>query len=122
MSQEVETDGNFAQLGYESSYVLVNLGSLQLLVIVQILAMAIFAILRLLYKTKRWAKTQLQKIFFNGILAFFEGTILVLLVMCSINISKAKTGDAPVNSSFWFAIVILLLCLANLLVVTSVLC
>ena len=34
MSQEVETDGNFAQLGYESSYVLVNLGSLQLIVIV----------------------------------------------------------------------------------------
>ena len=75
------------------------------------LVIAIVALLKLCSKTRKWADKQLKKFFFNEILAFFDGVILVLMTMATINIIQVRSENAPINFSFWFAIVVLMLCL-----------
>ena len=123
VSEKTEINqGNFAQLGYESAYILINMGSLVPLILLSFVLTLIIVLLRMHKKTNRWAESKLKSIFFNFILAFFEGTLLIFLIMASVNIRKAIKDEAPSSFCLTVAIVILISCLLHFIVVISVLC
>ena len=115
-------EGNFAQLGYEGAYILTNMGSLLLIMLLSFAYPIVLALLKKCNKTRKWADEKLKTIFCNGILAFFEGTLLIFLVMSSINIKKARKDEAPSTLSLTTVIVILISCLLYFMAITGILC
>ena len=77
-------------LGYETPYFVTNLGILLFVVKLEIGVVIILTILYFLTlcgaRFERFAKKQLDKVFFNTILAFVDGTFLVIVFMGLINI------------------------------------
>ena len=45
-----------------------------------------------------------DKIFFNGIIYFVEGILLIVCVCCSINIYQVYKGLAKKNASYYFSL------------------
>ena len=79
---EDKIDQSFAQLGYESAYLVANMGSLLIFILLEFLLQIIYAIT---WKAKccptrlrSCSHKRLGKFFFNGLLAFIDGTLLVL--------------------------------------------
>ena len=52
-------EGNFAQLGYESAYILTNLGSCTVIIFLSLFYPLVLALLRKHDKTKKWADKKL---------------------------------------------------------------
>ena len=68
---QVEMEGNFEQLGYESSYIISNMGSLVIINAFQVCYVAFMALFLAFEKTRKWASKKLGNVFFNKNLAFF---------------------------------------------------
>ena len=88
----VELTNNFVELGYESSYLLSNLGSLLLIFVFEF---TVILMTILLYfapvkckKLKRWSSRKLSLVFFDVLLTTIDGTFFVTLMMAMINIKQ----------------------------------
>ena len=85
-------DEEFEALGYQSAYFLTNLGSLFLVVIVQLVLipmhLSVWACKPCCNKARRYSANHIDKCLWNGILTFIDGTFLVLCIMGMINLQK----------------------------------
>ena len=108
-SDGVELADNFVELGYESSYLLSNLGSLLAILIIEFVTILIVILLYCApvkcQKLKSWASRKLGSVFFNVILTTIDGTFFVTLLMAMINIKQQATGVIEVNSSFVWSVI-----------------
>ena len=86
---EVSLGASFEALGYESPYLLENMGSMTLFLMLYIALIPFFFlflfICRCKAKLRNWFKKKIDGIFFNGILAFLDGTYLLIAIMATIN-------------------------------------
>lgn len=121
-SLEFELEVNFVQLGYESAYFVTNLGSLFFVIVVEILLIPIYVMIWkgscCKSKVRTFGHNQVKSCFFNGLLAFIDGTFLVLIMMSIINVEKASQGVISKDLSFWLALITLIICLAEMIGVT----
>ena len=60
-------------------------------------------------KVKESTGRKLDSIFFNGILAFIDGTFLVIVLMAMINIDAVLDEHDEENISYWTATLLLFL-------------
>ena len=92
VEQQEELASNLIDLGYETPYFVTNLGLLVYIIKFEIGMVIILIILYFLTlcgaQFERFAKKQLDKVFFNTILAFIDGTFLVIVFMGIINIQQ----------------------------------
>ena len=95
------------ELGYESAYFVLNLGSLLLILVVQIILLPIYVLMwtcpRCWPKARNFSKNRLNKCFFNGSLTFIDGTFLVLLFMSMINLKNQYEGIVEADASYFCA-------------------
>ena len=77
-------------MGYESPYLLENMGSMTLFLMLYIALITFFFLFLFICKCnaklRNWFKKKINGIFFNGILAFIDGTYLLIAIMATINI------------------------------------
>ena len=59
-------------------------------------------------KVNKWSKKKFGEIFFNAILAFIDGTFLVIVLMAVINIKASIDQKVPYDTSFVLSIISLL--------------
>ena len=69
-----------------------------------------------------WSKKKLRKFFCNGLLAFIDGTLLPILFMSVINVTKAGQGVVSYDTSFALAVVFLLLISSEMIGLTIFFC
>lgn len=106
-------------LGYESAYFLTNIGSLILVVFLQLLLIPLsLAVWKLRFckpSIKKRAKKQVKGCFFNGILTFIDGTLVVILIMGLINTKMVSQGNIEADSSYFFSVLFLIACAAEMI-------
>ena len=88
-------EGNFVHLGYESSYFISNMGSLIIINALQVCYIMFLLSIITCEETRNWSRKKLRRVFFNKYLAFFQGTLLILVMMALINIRQVNEGSAP---------------------------
>ena len=126
VEQQEELASNLIDLGYETPYFVTNLGLLVYIIKFEIGMVIILIILYFLTlcgaQFERFAKKQLDKVFFNTILAFIDGTFLVIVFMGIINIQQVQEGKVPINESYWIAVCFLTLYALELLALMFFFC
>ena len=85
---EFELPAQYAQLGYESAYLLTNVGSLFLIIGLQLVLIPVYVAMTYCpcRKVGNCAQKKIDGCFFNGILAFIDGTFFVLIIMIFLNL------------------------------------
>ena len=63
---------------------------------------------------RQFGHNQVNSCFFNGVLAFIDGTFLVLIVMGFINVDIVSEGIIDINFSFWLAVISLIVCFVEM--------
>ena len=83
-------DAAFEALGYESAYFITNMGSLIMVIFIQMILipmhLSVWCCKPCCKRASRYSGNQLGKCYWNGILAFIDGTFLVLCIMGMINL------------------------------------
>lgn len=102
---------NFDELGYESALILLNLGTLALmLILIPILSLIIIVVSYCTKNSKKVRRYWHQKVknpfFFNAIIGFLEESFLMIAVSMLINQKQAFLGLAPKDFNFWFSCLI----------------
>ena len=119
---EKSLGARFESLDYDSPYLLENMGSMTIFLMLQLALIPFFILFSYLCvcskKIKNWCLAKIAGIFFNGILAFIDGTFLLNAIMASINLKQAMRGQALYNSSFWVAFVLFSAQLVEIVAVT----
>ena len=115
-------EGNFVHLGYESSYFISNMGTLIIINAMQFTYIAFLASLSACRRTRKWSRHKLRAVFFNKYLAYFQGTLLILILMALINIKQVYNERAPANASYYVAILTLTLYSVSSLMIAVLLC
>ena len=109
-----DLNDQFSALGYESAFSFTNFGSLILVLFAQIVLIPVFiCIWKCSYchnKLRNTAKKQVKGCFFNGILTFIDGTLLVLLIVGFINLNLNNKGDVEKDDSYYLALAALIIC------------
>ena len=104
---KIKLNESLEELGYESAYFVLNLGSLLLVLVIQILLLPIFLLIwtcpRCWGKARNFSKNRLNKCFFNGFLTFVDGTFLVLVFMAMINLKNEYEGVVEADASYYIA-------------------
>ena len=125
-NDQTQLGGTLEQLGYESAYLVVNMGSLLVFVAIRILLLfvetSMYCFKCCPRRLRGCSQSRLGKFFFNGLLAFIDGSFLILFTMSLINIIKAKNGDVGYDISFFFAIFVLFLQFGQLVTLTVFFC
>ena len=100
-------DIRFQSLGYETSDAILNLGP----IFAGIVLLPALIILILIFsrhccydQVKNFLQKQIENIYFNGIIQYVEGTMVIILVCCTINIYQVYKGEANQSLSYYFAI------------------
>ena len=70
-SRQIEMEGNFVHLGYDSTYMISSMGSLVIINAIQVCYIMLLLSLLTCEKTKYWFRKKLSKVFFDKYLAFF---------------------------------------------------
>ena len=90
------------------------MGSLVVILALQIIFITLLVLMMLCplscVKIRSCSRSKLNEFFFNGILAFIDGTFLVLIFMGMINLQMEKEGYVEKNDSYWCAMVALIIC------------
>ena len=68
---QIEMEGHFVHLGYESTYMISNMGSLVIINTFQVCYILLMLLLLMSKKKREWASQNLKKVFCNKALAFF---------------------------------------------------
>ena len=102
-------------MGYQSAFLLTNLGTLLVLIALDFAWLLILIILAKVpmfgQRVKSWASHKFEKILFNPFLAFLDGTFLLLLIMAAINVKHiVDHEDSAKNASFYAAVITLAIC------------
>lgn len=100
-------------LEYASPFALINFGSLTLFILIEFALIAIYAILSTCSrcnKCQKFGKRKLKEQFWNSILVFFDGSLLILLISPLLNIKEVYHGKVDMNISFWVSIFVLACC------------
>ena len=91
-----------------------NIGSLILVVILQVILIPVsYAIYRTKcchMKIRKRAGKRVKGCFFNGTLAFIDGTLLVILIMGMINLKMNNLDAVERDDSYYIAMIFLLVC------------
>ena len=92
--KDYELEESFIELGYESPYLVINMGSLCLFIAIESALLLCSIILWLLplcpKRIKKAARKRIKGVFFNGLLAFIDGAFLVLLFQAALNLQKYR--------------------------------
>ena len=118
-SEDIELDEEFAAIGYESAYFVTDMGSLLLFIILEIFLLFLSVLFWkcpcCFQKVRSYSGRRLDSFFFNSLLAFIDGTFLVLLLAATENIIYAIKGEVDVDTSFMFAVTLILLQLGSMI-------
>jgi len=95
---------------------IMNLGSMNLIVALSVLSIGFFALLLLCparcVKCRAFGQNQVKKSFCNRILGFLDGSLFIILISAFINISEP---DVKHNSSYYISCVAIGICFVYLL-------
>ena len=119
---EAELDDKFVQLGYESAYMPINLGTLLFVFFVQIMITILLVVIYMFkcwHKCKFWAGKKVDAIFFNSILKVIDATFLLIVMTSAINIQKVTEGKIGANSCLYVSIIGLIICFLELICIAG---
>ena len=114
----VEQEDKMVQLGYESGHMPINFGTFLFVIFVQIaITIILFVMLNFccIDKCKKWAQKKMNAIVFNSLLAFIDGTFLLIVMGAAINIKLVSDGQLSANFSFYVSIFGLTICILELI-------
>ena len=104
----------FQELGYDSPFFLNNIGALIFVIMFQLVLIPLCILLwkcRFCHgKVRKRAGKQVKECFFNGILAFIDGTLLVILIMGMINLKMNNLDAVERDDSYYLSIIALAVC------------
>ena len=89
VEESLSVDIRFESLGYQTSDSILNLGPIFAGIVLAPVCIILALILSqfcCFFQAKNFFKKQTDNIFFNGIIHFVEGTMLIIVVCCTINI------------------------------------
>jgi len=118
-------DPNFADLGYESTYFALNMGSLLYLYCVEILLVPVIMVSNACLsrckgpkskKVNRWVKEKQDQVFFNAILTSIDAALVVVLLSAVINITNERHSK---DFSYCLAVACLALCSLQLILISA---
>ena len=116
-----QVDDKFIQLGYESAYMIENLGSWFYIFVVQVIVFLFISVISATFchrNTRNWAKRKIDGITFNSFLTIIDTSFLLLAMTGTINVKSVFDGVLEVDISFYFSILCLTACLLHLICTT----
>ena len=116
-----QVDDKFIQLGYESAYMIENLGSWFFLFMMQVIVFLFISVISITFchrNTRNWAKRKLDGIVFNSVLTVIDTSFLLLVMTATINVKNVLDGALEINMSFYFSTFSLTVCLLHLICTT----
>ena len=124
LSEAKETDEKYEKfegLGYESAHFLTNLGSLLVIILVQLFLIPVYYGISVFpkchKKARDYSSKSLNSCFWNGVLTFIDGTFLLLVLAALFNVKQNYEGSVEKDASYYLAIVALLICALELIIV-----
>ena len=112
-------------MGYESANVIFNIG---LPFFVMLFAPPVILLLFMVSRCKccgpvsRFAQRLLDGIFFNGIITFVDGSLIVFTISCLVQIYQVREGGIPRRASYYFACTFVLCSIPYIVALTGYLC
>ena len=102
---------------------MINIGTLLYFVLAWLTLILLLSIIEIIpikccKKLQKMANNILSNIFFNGLLAFFDGTFFLIFLTAIINIKQSRDSKVPRNQSFYIAILAIVVCILSILVVS----
>ena len=130
LETDLEPDDDLAELGYESYYMLLNLGSPLYFLIAQCIYTPLFFVVSIILRkcgrptatrVAHWFSRQVRGTLFNSTLATIDGLFLVIVLSSVINIeNEEKAGGYDL--SYGFSIICFAGCMLYIILVSVYIC